>query len=139
MNTAPDEKPRGRCQVLGLSAQGAWPKPGDETKKSHRGVCVEGRCPAGRGTEVRGEKEGVGSGPGRAESLTQSLPETRAGLIAIGGNSGKNLLWLLLLLPVSRCVSWEHGETAGVLMSTISRFCHPLTLVKVPWCPAPHI
>ena len=46
MNTAPDEKPRGRCQVLGLSAQGAWPKPGDETKKSHRGVCVEGRGPA---------------------------------------------------------------------------------------------
>ena len=42
MNTAPDEKPRGRCQVLGLSAQGAWPKPGDETKKSHRGLCVEG-------------------------------------------------------------------------------------------------
>ena len=49
-----------------------------------------------------GEKEGVGSGPGRAESLTQSLPETKAGLIAIGGNSGKNLLWLLLLLPVFR-------------------------------------
>ena len=46
MNTAPDEKPQGRCQVLGLSAQGAWPKPGDETKKSHRGLCVEGRCPA---------------------------------------------------------------------------------------------
>ena len=34
---------------------------------------------------MRSEKEGVGSGPGRAESLTQSFPETRTGLIAIRG------------------------------------------------------
>ena len=66
----------------------------------------------GRGTEVRGEKEVVGSGPGRAESLTQSLPETRAGLIAIRGDLREKPPLAPACFPLRFVGAWRDSRRA---------------------------